>query len=87
MAVHALAKNLVREFEGTDTTVKTIVLGFVATPWQNEKPEAINHSIYHKTAIHRFATVDEIVDAFKFCMDNKFINGSLLEINGGYNYK
>lgn len=86
-AVCALAKNLVKEFEGTGTTVNAIIPGFVATPWQNEKPEEIKQNIYKKTAIHRFATVDEIVDAFRFCIDNPFINGSLIEVNGGYCYK
>ena len=86
-AVHALCKNLVKEFEGTNTTVNTVVPGFVETPWQKEKPEKIKENIYAKTAIHRFATIDEIVDAFRFCIDNPFVNGSLIEINGGYNYK
>ncbi len=86
-AVCALAKNLVKEFEGTGTTVNAIIPGFVATPWQNEKPEDIKQNIYKKTAIHRFATVDEIVDAFRFCIDNPFVNGSLIEVNGGYCYK
>lgn len=86
-AVHALCRNLVKEFEGTGTTVNTVVPGFVETPWQKEKPEEIKQSIYKKTAIHRFATIDEIVDAFRFCIDNPFVNGSLIEVNGGYNYK
>lgn len=86
-AIHALTKNLVKEFEGTGTTVNAIVPGFVETPWQKEKPEEIKHNIYCKTAIHRFATVDEIVDAYRFCIDNPFVNGSLIEVNGGYSYK
>lgn len=86
-AVHALAKNLVKEFEGTGTTVNAIVPGFVETPWQQEKPEQIKQNIYNKTAIHRFATVDEVVDAYRFCIDNSFVNGSLIEVNGGYSYK
>ena len=86
-AVHALAKNLVKEFEGTGITVNAIVPGFVETPWQNEKPEQIKQNIYNKTAIHRFASIDEIVDGFRFCIDNPFVNGSLIEINGGYSYK
>lgn len=86
-AVHALCKNLVKEFEGTGTTVNTIVPGFVETAWQKEKPEEIKQSIYKKTAIHRFAQIEEIVDAFCFCIDNPFVNGSLIEVNGGYNYK
>lgn len=86
-AVHALAKNLVKEFEGTGTTVNAIVPGFVETPWQKEKPEEIKQNIYGKTAIHRFATVDEVVEAYRFCLDNPFVNGSLIEVNGGYSYK
>jgi 3-oxoacyl-[acyl-carrier protein] reductase len=86
-AVHALVKNLVKEFEGTGTTVNAVVPGFVMTPWQKEKPEEIKQNIYKKTAIHRFAEVDEIVDAFRFCIDNPFVNGSLIEVNGGYCYK
>lgn len=86
-AVHALCTNLVKEFEGTGTTVNTVVPGFVETPWQKEKPEEIKQNIYRKTAIHRFATIDEIVDAFRFIVDNPFVNGSLIEVNGGYNYK
>lgn len=86
-AVCALAKNLVKEFEDTGTTVNAIIPGFVATPWQKEKPEEIKQNIYKKTAIHRFATVDEIVDAYRFCIDNPFVNGSMIEVNGGYCYK
>lgn len=80
-AVHALAKNLVKEFEGSGTTVNAIVPGFVETP------EQIKQNIYNKTAIHRFATVDEVVDAYRFCIDNSFVNGSIIEVNGGYSYK
>lgn len=86
-AVHALCKNLGKEFEGTGTTVNTIVPGFVETPWQKDKPEEIKQNIYKKTAIHRFASIDEIVDAFRFCIDNPFVNSSVIEVNGGYDYK
>lgn len=86
-AVCALAKNLVKEFEGTGTTVNAIIPGFVETPWQKEKPENIKQNIYKKTAIHRFASIEEVVDAYRFCIDNPFVNGSLIEVNGGYCYK
>ncbi len=86
-AVHALTKNLVKEFDGTGTTVNAIVPGFVETPWQKEKPEEIKQNIYRKTAIHRFAAIEEIVDAYRFCIENPFVNGSLIEVNGGYCYK
>ena len=50
-AVHALVKNLVKEFEDTGTTVNAIVPGFVDTPWQTAKPEEIKQNIYKKTAM------------------------------------
>ena len=86
-AVHALVKNLLKEFEGTGTTINAIAPGFVETPWQLKKPEEIRQNIYKKTAIHRFASIDEIVDAFRFCIENSFVNGSIIEVNGGYSYK
>ena len=47
-AVHALVKNLVKEFEGTGTTVNAVVPGFVETPWQKKKPEEIKQNIYKR---------------------------------------
>lgn len=86
-AVHALALNLVKCFEGTGTTVNAIAPGFVETEWQKEKSQEIRNNIYNKTALKRFATVEEIADAVKFCLNNSFVNGSILEISGGYSFK
>ena len=52
-----------------------------------KKPEEIKQNIYRKTAIHRFASIEEVVDAYRFCIENPFVNGSLIEVNGGYCYK
>ena len=86
-ALHSLALNLVKLFEGTNTTVNVIAPGFVETEWQATKPEEIRNNIISKTAIKRFASVDEISDAVMFCINNAFINGSIMEINGGYSFK
>lgn len=86
-AVHALARNLVKFFEGTGTTVNAIAPGFVETEWQKNKPQEIRSKICKKTALGRFATVAEIADAVKFVINNPFVNGSIVEVNGGYNYK
>lgn len=86
-ALHALALNLVKVFEGTGTTVNVIAPGFVETEWQKTKPESIRQNIYRKTAIKRFAEVGEIADAVKFCINNPFVNGSVIEVSGGYDFK
>ncbi|MBR6017173.1 MAG: SDR family oxidoreductase [Paludibacteraceae bacterium] len=86
-AVIALAKNLVKEFDGTETTVNVIVPGFVETGWQKNKPEEIRNNICAKTALKRFAKPEEIADAVRFCLNNAFLNGSVIEVSGGYNYR
>ncbi len=86
-AVHALAKNLVKFFEGTNTTVNAIAPGFVETEWQKDKPQEIRNNIYAKSAIKRFADVKEIADAVRFCINNPFVNGSIIEVGGGYSFK
>lgn len=86
-AVHGLAMNLVKEFEGTRTTVNVIAPGFVETEWQKEKPAAIRENICKKTAIHRFAAPEEVADTAKFIINNEFVNGAVIEVSGGYCYK
>ena len=86
-AVMALAKNLVKCFENTGTTVNAIAPGFVDTEWQKNKPEEIRNNIYNKTAIKRFAEPEEIADAVRFCINNAFVNGSIIEVSGGYCFK
>ena len=86
-ALIALAKNLVKEFAGTGTTVNVIVPGFVETDCQKEKTEQIRQNICNKTAAARFAQPEEIADAVRFCVDNAFVNGSVIEVSGGYDYK
>ena len=86
-ALHALGQNLVKEFEGTTTTVNVIAPGFVNTDWQSQKSQMIKDNICNKTALHRFATPEEITSAVAFCLDNPFVNGSIIEVNGGYCFK
>lgn len=86
-AVHALALNLVKEFDGTDTTVNVVAPGFVDTEWQKKKPQQIRENICKKTAIHRFADVNEIAKAYEFIIKNSFVNGSIIKVDGGYCYK
>lgn len=86
-ALHAMAKNLVKDFAGTGTTVNVIAPGFVETDWQKNKPQEIRERICAKTAVHRFATPEEIADTALFLLHNAYVNGAVIEVSGGYNYK
>lgn len=85
-AVQSLALNLVKEFDGTGTTVNVISPGFVETEWQKNKPQEIRNSICKKIALHRFATPEEVSDVVKCVLNNGYINGAIIGVDGGYSY-
>jgi NAD(P)-dependent dehydrogenase (short-subunit alcohol dehydrogenase family) len=82
-----MAKCLVKEFANLNVTVNAIAPGFVDTGFQKDVPPDIRASKVSKTAAGRFATATEIADLCHQMLHNKYINGSVYEINGGYNYK
>ena len=73
-------------FEDTGTTVTAIAPGYVKTERQKNKPQEIRNSI-NKTAIKRFADPEEIADATRFCINDAFVNGSIIIVSGGYCFK
>ena len=85
--VHALCKNLVKEFSDREATVNIVAPGFVETGWQKDKSIEIRNNIYYKTAIKRFASVEEISKVCMMIVENDFINGATIPVDGGYDYR
>ena len=86
-AVHSLTKNLVKFLTPYQIRVNTIAPGFVDTDWQKNKPAAIRKSIENKIALGRFCTPEEIADVYKMLIENQYINGEIIVVDGGYSYK
>ncbi len=86
-ALHFLAKSLVKEYETKGVRVNAIAPGFVDTSWQKDKPSELRKKIEDKIALSRFADEKEIADAVWFLVSNSYMNGSLLNIDGGYLFK
>lgn len=42
--------------------------------------------ISSKIGVHRWADGKEIAKAYLFAIENEYLNGSILNINGGYSY-
>lgn len=86
-AVHALVRNLVKFYAQRGVRVNAVAPGFVMTEWQKEKPQQIVDNICQKVALKRFATPEEITDAYWMLINNKYMNGEILTIDGGYSYQ
>lgn len=82
--VHMLSRQLVKHLAPYKITVNTIAPGFVDTPWQKSKPLEQRIRIENKIALKRFALPEEIAQLCWDISQNAYINGSLLEIDGGY---
>ena len=81
-AVNALVQNLVKSTGSV--RVNCICPGFVETDWQLEKPEWLREKIASKIALKRFATPEEIADMCVKTICNTYINGAVINIDGGY---
>lgn len=86
-AVHYLAKSLVKEFAPRSIRVNCLCPGFVETEWQKEKPAAIRESIEGKIALHRFAGPGEVAEMAGAVLENPYMNGAIVNIDGGYCYQ
>ena len=86
-AVHALVKNLVKFLEPYGIRVNGVAPGFVETEWQTDKPVEIRKSIENKIALHRFCQPAELAEVYKMLIENRYVNGEMVVLDGGYSYK
>jgi len=85
--LHALSKNIVNEFNSRIVTVNVVAPQFVKIEWQKTKANEIRNSIYSKTALGKFATVNEVSNVCIMIIKNNYNDWSILDINVGYDFK
>ena len=58
--------------------------GLIDTPMGRQVPEQHRKEIMRQTPTRRMGTAEEVADAILFCIRNDFVNGTTLEIDGGF---
>jgi 3-oxoacyl-[acyl-carrier protein] reductase len=86
-AVHALVKNLVKFLIPYKIRVNAVAPGFVDTEWQKTKPVEIRRNIENKISLGRFCDPDEIAEVYKMLIENDYLNGEIIVVDGSYSYK
>jgi len=86
-ATHMLARSMVKEYASRCVRVNVIAPGFIDTEWQKDKPKCQKESIEGKIALKRFGTPEEVADACMSVINNVYINGVVLQVDGGYCYE
>ena len=82
--LHMLTKSLVKTFKDRSITVNAIAPGFIDTDWQLEKSPEQRKRIENKIALGRFGHVEEVSKICMGIIENQYINGSIISIDGGY---
>jgi 3-oxoacyl-[acyl-carrier protein] reductase len=86
-AINAMVKNLVKHYASDRITVNAVAPGFIGTDWHKSKsPEHIKR-ITEKIALKRFGTVKEVSGLVMQIIQNEYINGQVLSVDGGYDYR
>lgn len=80
------AETLVKELEPKGLRINAITPGFTETDWHKDRSEESRNRINKKIALHRFGLPEEIADIAYAVMTNTYMNGSIIDIHGGYNY-
>jgi len=85
--VNMLAQSLVKVFAPRKIRVNVVSPGFVNTESQKSKPEKLRAKIENKIAMKRFAEEEEIANMCMSVINNGYINGAVINIDGGYDYE
>lgn len=85
-AVHFLTKSLVKELEPKGIRVNALAPGFIQTPWHENRTDESYERINRKIALHRFGEIKDVADLAYCVLTNQYMNGSIVDIHGGYDY-
>lgn len=81
-----LAKVLVKELEPYGVRINALAPGFIETRWQSGRSDQSRERIKAKIALHRFGTAEEVADMGYALLKNGYMNGTVVDIHGGYEY-
>ena len=83
-----LAKMLVKEFSHRRITVNAVAPAFIETDmFPGNRSEEHLSNIKKKVAVHRFGQAEEVAQAVLCLLTNSYINGSVVPVDGGYDFE
>jgi acetoacetyl-CoA reductase len=76
-------KTAALELAKSNITVNAVCPGFIETDMTNAIPEEVQEKITKTIPMGRFGKPEDIAQAVRFCIENKYMTGATLDINGG----
>lgn len=85
--LHFLAQCLVKAMSPRGITVNVVAPGFVETPMQADKAPEHRKRVEGKISMRRFAMPEEVAEAVGSLLDQPYVTGQVLCVDGGYDYE
>jgi NAD(P)-dependent dehydrogenase (short-subunit alcohol dehydrogenase family) len=80
-ALESLARTLAREL--APLRVNAVSPGVVGSPWWADKPAGMFEAASRSAPLARPGRVEEVAEAIAFVVDNRFVTGVVLDVDGG----
>ena len=81
--VIGLTKALARELASRKITVNAIAPGYIETEMTDVLSDKIKDTMLSQIPLKRFGQTEEIAQTVEFLIENKYMTGQVLEVNGG----
>src|SRR3954469_15384773 len=76
-------KTAALELAKSDISVNAVCPGFIETDMTSAIPEEMQEKIVKTIPMGRFGQPEDIAQAVRFCIENEYMTGATLDINGG----
>jgi len=80
-----LTKALARELSSRHITVNAIAPGYVETEMTDALSDKIKKQMLDQIPLKRFGQVEEVAQTVEFLINNTYMTGQVIEVNGGLN--
>ena len=76
-------KTAALELAGSNITVNAVCPGFIETDMTDAIPDDMKENLTKTIPMGRFGQPEDIASAVRFCIENEYMTGATLDINGG----
>jgi 3-oxoacyl-[acyl-carrier protein] reductase len=80
-----LTKALARELASRHITVNAIAPGYIETEMTGALSDKVKKTMFDQIPLKRFGQADEVAQTVEFLIENKYMTGQVIEVNGGLN--
>lgn len=82
--IDAMTKSLAKEFSYSNIRVNSIAPGLIDTEMNNDLSEDVIKALEEEIPLGRMGRPEELVSTVKMLIENTYITGQVIEINGGW---